>query len=172
MEKPRFWKQVLWFIKQTKIYNNGATQCQWSTVRRSRLWQIEAGYFRWNEKGVNEIKGRTHWCYQAGTEQVEYCIERLVLSRCDSLTWYKTDYVCELLEENGNRHLEGGRNIIFWKASDASLWWYAIFPPGLQLFSDLYSRVEKSLKVTVMIVQKFLHLSDKITVLWSILMSK
>lgn len=32
-------------------------------------------------------------------------------------------------------------------------------------FSDLYSRVEKSLKVTVMIVQKFLHLSDKITVL-------
>lgn len=110
--------------------------------------------------------------YQAGTEQVEYCIERLVLSRCDSLTWYKTEYVCELLEENGNRHLEGGRNIIFWKASDASLWWYAIFPPGLQLFSDLYSRVEKSLKVTVMIVQKFLHLSDKITVLWSILMSK
>lgn len=32
-------------VLQTKIYTNGATQCQWSTVRRSRLWQIEAGTY-------------------------------------------------------------------------------------------------------------------------------
>lgn len=31
------------FVLQTKIYTNGTAQCQWSTVRRSRLWQIEAG---------------------------------------------------------------------------------------------------------------------------------
>lgn len=39
------WPVVHWFVfvLQTKINNSGATQCQWSTVRRSRLWQIEAG---------------------------------------------------------------------------------------------------------------------------------
>lgn len=33
------------FVLQTKIYTNGATQCQWSTVRRSRLRQIKAGTY-------------------------------------------------------------------------------------------------------------------------------
>lgn len=31
------------FVLQTKIYTNGTAQCQRSTDRRPRLWQIEAG---------------------------------------------------------------------------------------------------------------------------------
>lgn len=110
--------------------------------------------------------------YQAGTQQVEYCIERLVLSRCDSLTWYKTDYVLWAVRRKRRQTLGRREKQPILKSFGHITLVICYSPPSLQLFSDLYSRVEKTLKVTVMIMQKFLHLSDKITVLWSLLMSR
>lgn len=57
----------------------------------------------------------------------------------------KSTTFCELLEENGDRHLEGGENNILKTFRHITLV-ICFFLPSLLLFSDLYSRVEKSLK--------------------------